>query len=69
MGWTVSAWWDSTTHTWSKFGRGRAEKPAPLLTKHRLKTVRPYEYADAATLLADFWTAVETVLRERGVIP
>lgn len=36
--------------------------------KHRLKTVRPYEYADAATLLADFWTAVETVLRDRGVI-
>jgi Family of unknown function (DUF6516) len=23
--------------------------------KHRLKTVRPYEYQDAATLLTDFW--------------
>ena len=35
--------------------------------KHRLKAVQPYEYADAATLLADFWTTVETVLREKGV--
>jgi hypothetical protein len=25
--------------------------------------------ADAATLLADFWTMVDAVLRERGVIP
>ena len=37
--------------------------------KHRLKTVRPYEYQDAATLLADFWKTVDAVLRERGVIP
>ena len=37
--------------------------------RHRLRTVRPYEYQDAATLLADFWTTVDTVLRERGVIP
>ena len=36
--------------------------------KHRLKTVRPYEYQDAAALLADFWTAVDEVLRQRGVI-
>ena len=36
--------------------------------RHRLKTVRPYEYKDAATLLADFWTEVEAVLRERGVM-
>ena len=27
--------------------------------RHRLKTVRPYDYKDAATLLADFWTDVE----------
>jgi hypothetical protein len=27
------------------------------------------EYRDAATLLADFWTTVDAVLRERGVIP
>ena len=36
--------------------------------RHRLKTVLPYEYQDAAALLADFWAAVEQVLRERGVI-
>jgi hypothetical protein len=37
--------------------------------KHRLKTVRPYEYRDAASLLADFWSDVDSVLRERGVFP
>jgi hypothetical protein len=35
--------------------------------KHRLRTVRPYEYKDAASLLADFWSEVEAVLAERGV--
>ena len=37
--------------------------------KHRLKTVRPYEYKDAATLLADFWSAVDAILREKGIAP
>jgi len=37
--------------------------------KHRLETVRPHEYQDAATLIADFWTTVDAVLREKGVIP
>jgi len=37
--------------------------------KHRLKTVRPYEYKDAATLLADFWSAVDAILREIGIAP
>lgn len=36
--------------------------------KHRLHTVRPYDYQDAATLLADFWNEVDTVLREKGVL-
>jgi hypothetical protein len=36
--------------------------------RHRLRTVRPYEYRDAATLLVDFWATVDSVLRERGVI-
>jgi hypothetical protein len=45
-------------------GRGRRAQDH----KHRLKTVRPYEYKDAATLLTDFWTEVEAVLRERGVL-
>jgi hypothetical protein len=37
--------------------------------KHRSKTARPYDYKDAATLLADFWTAVDAVLREKGIVP
>lgn len=44
-------------------GRGRAAQDH----KHRLKTVRPYEYQDAATLIADFWREVEAVLAEKGI--
>jgi hypothetical protein len=29
----------------------------------------PYDYTDAATLLADFWTEVDAVLKEKGVHP
>jgi hypothetical protein len=36
--------------------------------RHRLRTIRAYEYRDAATLLADFRATVDSVLRERGVI-
>ena len=36
--------------------------------KHRLRTIRPYDYKDAATLLEDFWTEVDSVLKEKGVI-
>jgi hypothetical protein len=36
--------------------------------RHRLETIRPYEYRDAATLLADFWTEVYAVLNERGAV-
>jgi hypothetical protein len=35
--------------------------------KHRLKTIRPYEYQDAATLISDFWRDVEAVLAEKGI--
>lgn len=35
--------------------------------RHRLGTIRRYDYQDAAGLLEDFWRAVETVLAERGV--
>ncbi len=35
--------------------------------KHRLRTIQPYEYKDAAALLADFWAAVDAMLDERGV--
>ena len=44
-------------------GRGRAEHDH----RHRFKTIRPYAYRDAATLLADFWEQVEAVLKERGI--
>ena len=37
--------------------------------RHRLRTVHPYEYRDAATLLEDFWKEVDEVLRERGSLP
>ena len=37
--------------------------------RHRLRTVRSYDYRDAATLLEDFWTEVDGVLKERGSIP
>lgn len=36
--------------------------------RHRDGAIRPYRYKDAATLLADFWSEVEVVLKERGVI-
>ena len=34
--------------------------------RHRLRSVGPYDYTDAATLLEDFWSEVDEVLRERG---
>jgi hypothetical protein len=37
--------------------------------RHQLRTVKAYDYRDAATLLGDFRTTVDAVLRERGVIP
>ena len=37
--------------------------------RHRLRTIRPYEYMDAVTLLEDFWKEVDEVLRERGSLP
>jgi len=46
-----------------KKGRGRRVERDH---RHRIKAVRPYEYRDAATLLADFWAEVAAVLRERG---
>jgi hypothetical protein len=60
------ALWASTTRMSRPPKKGRARR----VTKdhrHRLRTIRPYEYRDAATLLADFWAEVETVLKEKGV--
>jgi len=36
--------------------------------KHRMETVRPYGFKDAATLLEDFWTEVDKLLEQKGVI-
>ena len=36
--------------------------------KHRFKTIKPYDYADAASLLTNFWEEVEGVLNELGVM-
>lgn len=44
--------------------RSRAESDH----RHRLRSVRPYDYRDAATLLEDFWNEVDAVLKERGSI-
>jgi hypothetical protein len=46
----------------------RQKRGGPQDHRHRLRTIRPYEYQDAATLLADFWETVDAVLRGRGVI-
>jgi hypothetical protein len=48
---------------------GRQRKGERQDHRHRLQTVKSYDYQDAATLLADFWQAVDAVLKERGVIP
>lgn len=44
-----------------------ARKTAVFDHRHRLRTAKPYDYADAASLLDDFWKEVERVLAERGV--
>lgn len=43
-------------------GRGSAKDH-----KHRLRTIRPYDYTDAGALVAAFWNEVESVMRERGI--
>ncbi len=37
--------------------------------KHRLRTVRPYDYQNAVALIVDFWEEVDSVLQEKGVLP
>lgn len=36
--------------------------------RHGSGAIRPYEYRSAAELLADFWTDVDSILKERGVV-
>jgi hypothetical protein len=45
---------------------GKQKRGDPQDHRHRIRTVKPYEYSDAATLLADFWAEVDAVLKERG---
>jgi hypothetical protein len=50
-------------------GSGPGGKAGPTFDhKHGMTAVRPYKYKDAATLFADFWSAVDTVLREKGIV-
>jgi hypothetical protein len=37
--------------------------------RHRLGTVKPYPYENAAKLVADFWQAVDEVLKLKGDRP
>ena len=48
--------------------RAWGKSRGPLDHKHRMETVRPYRFKDAATLLVDFWTEVDKVLIEKGVV-
>ena len=48
---------------------GKQKRGDPQDHRHRLYVVKPYAYADAATLLADFWAEVDAVLKEKGVLP
>jgi hypothetical protein len=48
---------------------GKPKRGEPQDHRHRIRTVKPYDYSDAATLLADFWTEVDAVLKEKGVQP
>jgi hypothetical protein len=51
-----------------KRGRPQDHRHIPVKPGYQ-RTIRAYEYRDAATLLAEFWGTVDAVLRERGVVP
>ena len=49
-------------------GRGPGKKKSKTSDhKHERTKVKPYDYEDAETLVQDFWTDVERVLKEEGV--
>ncbi|WP_254440156.1 DUF6516 family protein [Ruegeria sp. HKCCA5929] len=51
-----------------EIGNGPAKKKLTKYDhKHRFRTIGPYDYEDAATLLGDFWAEVDSVLDELGV--
>jgi len=47
---------------------GKQRRGDPQDHSHRIRMVKPYEYKDAGTLLADFWTEVDAMLKEKGVL-
>jgi hypothetical protein len=49
--------------------KGKQRRGDPQDHRHRFRTVKAYDYIDAATLLADFWAEVDAVLKEKGVLP
>ena len=52
-----------------KAGRGPGKKkPKAGDHRHIRDRSQPYAYVDAETLMRDFWTDVESVLKEEGVI-
>jgi hypothetical protein len=58
-----SAWSVSTTHTPSE----ELENQGRMTTDTGSKTVKAYEYKDAASLVADLWREVEAVMKAEGV--
>jgi hypothetical protein len=68
MGRMVSGWSVSTRRIRSR-SRSAADRRTIAIGSGGSGLMSTSEYQDAATLLADFWTAVDAVLRERGVIP
>ncbi len=51
-------------------GGGRSRRKAVAHDhRHGPGAPKPYFYRDAATLLSDFWEAVDAALKEKGVIP
>jgi hypothetical protein len=51
-----------------KAGRGPGgRKPKGGDHRHIRDRVRPYDYSEAETLMRDFWTDVERLLKEEGV--
>jgi hypothetical protein len=51
-----------------KAGRGPGgRRPKAADHRHIRGRVRPYAYSDAETLMQDFWTDVERILKEEGV--
>lgn len=49
--------------------RGPGGTPkGPYDHRHRMDTVRPYRFKDAATLIEDFWAEVDRFLKAKGVL-